>query len=88
MVMAWTRKSCLGPAKISPNVFLVQSKDGGCRMSLIFHLFVSDANEGNRDIGWVQDQGRNGYGIQRQNCVARLQGSEMSVVKTRKRKIC
>ena len=56
VVMAWTGKSCLGPAEISP-VFLVQSKDGGCRMSSIFHLFVADANEGKRDVRWVQDQG-------------------------------
>ena len=29
----------------------------GCRMSSGFHLFAADANEGNRDVGWAQDQG-------------------------------
>ena len=29
----------------------------GCRMSSGSHLFVTDANEGNRDVGWAQDQG-------------------------------
>ena len=87
VVMAWSGKSCLGPGEISPNVFLVQFRDGGRRMSPIFHLFVADAKEGNREYGVFKIKGRNEYGIQRQNCVARLQGSEMSVVKTRKTKI-
>ena len=33
-------------------------------MSSEFHLFAADANGGNRNVGWAQDQGRNGYGIQ------------------------
>ena len=47
-MMAWSGKSCLGPAEISANLFLVQFKDGGRRISPIFHLFVADANERNR----------------------------------------
>ena len=57
VVMAWNWKSCLGPVEISPNVFLVQFKEGGRRVSPAFHLFVADANEGNKDLGWVHDQG-------------------------------
>ena len=57
VVIAWSEKSCLELVEISSNVFLVQFKDGGRRMSPIFHLFVADANEGNRNVGWVQDQG-------------------------------
>ena len=57
VVMTWSGKSCLGQAEISANVFLVQFKYGGRSMSPIFHLFVADANEGNRDVGCVQ----NGY---------------------------
>ena len=26
-------------------------------MSSGFHLFAADTNEGNRDVGWAQDQG-------------------------------
>ena len=32
-------------------------------MSSGFRLFAADANEGNRNVGWAQDQG-NRYGIQ------------------------
>lgn len=57
MVIAWSKKSCLGLARISANVFLVQFKDGRHMISPIFYTFVVNANEGNRDVGWVQDQG-------------------------------
>ena len=35
--------------------YLVLFKDGGHKMSLRFHLFVSDINQGNKGLGWVQD---------------------------------
>ena len=35
--------------------FLVLLKGGGCRVSPIFHIFVSDVNQGNEGAGWVQD---------------------------------
>ena len=44
-------KSCLGQLKFH----LMCS--GGCRMSSGFHLFAADANEGNREVGWTQNQG-------------------------------
>ena len=45
MVVAWSRKSCLGPADIAPFLF----KDGGPSVSPRFHLFVSDVNQGNEE---------------------------------------
>ena len=39
MVVTWSKKSCLGVAKLVSFVFLVLSKDGGRRVSSIFHLF-------------------------------------------------
>ena len=47
--MVWSRKSCLGPAEIASFVFLVLFKDGGRRVSLRFHLFVSGVNQGNEE---------------------------------------
>ena len=47
MVVTWSKKSCLGVAKLVSFVFLVLSKDGGRRVSSIFHLFFSDVNKGN-----------------------------------------
>ena len=47
VLVAWSRKSGLGPAEIALFVFLVLFKDGGRRVSLRFHLFVSDVNQGN-----------------------------------------
>ena len=44
----WSRKSCLGLAEIASFVFLVLFKDGGCRISARFHLFVSDVDQGNK----------------------------------------
>ena len=35
--------------------YLVLFKDGGHKMSPRFHLFVSDVNQGNEGLGWVQD---------------------------------
>ena len=35
--------------------YLVLFKCGGQKMSLRFHLFVSDVNQGNEGVGWVQD---------------------------------
>ena len=54
MVVAWSRKYCLGLLK-SHVLCLVLFKDGGRRVSPIFHLFVSDVNQGNEEVGWVQD---------------------------------
>ena len=39
VVVAWGRKSYLGPDEISSFVYLVQFKDRGCRVSLRIHLF-------------------------------------------------
>ena len=50
MVVAWGRKSYLGPVKISSFVYLVQLKDGGHRVSLRLHLFVSGVDPGNEDF--------------------------------------
>ena len=55
VVVAWSRKSCLGLTKITSFVFLVLSKDEGCRVSPRFHLFVSDVNPGNKDARWAQN---------------------------------
>ena len=55
MVLMWSRKSCLGLAKIAFFVFLVLFKDGGRRVSPRFHLFVSAVNQRNKEAGWVQD---------------------------------
>ena len=52
---AWSRKSCLGPAKITSFVFLVLFKDAVRRVSLGFHLFVSGVNQGNEKAVWIQD---------------------------------
>ena len=35
--------------------YLVLFKSGGHKMSPKFHLFVSDVNQGNEGVGWVQD---------------------------------
>ena len=55
MVLVWSRKSCLGPAEIASFVFLVLFKDGEHKVSPRFHIFVSDVNQGNKEVGWVQD---------------------------------
>ena len=51
-MVAWDRKSYLGLAEISSFVYLVQFKDGGRRVSLRSHLFVSDVDPGNEDFMW------------------------------------
>ena len=50
VVVGWSRKSCLEPAEIS--FFCVPGliQDGGRRVSLRFCLFISDLNQGNKDI--------------------------------------
>ena len=35
--------------------YLVLFKDGGLKVSPRFHLFVSDVNQGNKGVGWLQD---------------------------------
>ena len=47
--MAWSKKSCLGPAEIASFVCRVLFKDNGCRVIPRFHLFVSDVNQGNEE---------------------------------------
>ena len=54
-MLVWSRKSCLGLAEITSFVFLVLFKDRGRRVSPRFHLFVSDVNQGNKEVGRVQD---------------------------------
>ena len=48
------QKVFFGLAKITYFVFLVLLKDRGCRVSSRFHLFVSDVNQGNKEMGWAQ----------------------------------
>ena len=55
VLVVWSRKSCLGPAKIASFVFLVLLKNGGRRVSLRFYLFFSDVNQGNEEVGWIED---------------------------------
>ena len=47
VIVAWSRKSCLGPADITSFECLVLFTNGGCRMSAKFHLFIFDVNQGN-----------------------------------------
>ena len=35
--------------------FLVLFKGKGCKVNPRFHLFVSDGNQRNERVGWVQD---------------------------------
>ena len=53
--MVWNSTSCLGPNEIRSFVFLVLFKDERCRVSPRFNLFVSDVNQGMKDVAWVQD---------------------------------
>ena len=55
VVVVWNSKSCLGPNEIRSFVFLVLFKNGGCRVSPRFNIFVSDVNQGIKDVAWVQD---------------------------------
>ena len=50
-VVVW---SSLGPSEITSFVFLVLFKDGGFRVSPRCHLFVSNVNQGIKDVRWVQ----------------------------------
>ena len=54
VVVAWSRRSCLGPVDIASFVFLVIFIDWGHRMSPKFHLLISNVNQGNKETGWVQ----------------------------------
>ena len=51
MVVAWSRKSSLGPAEIAYYVCLILFKDGGCRMSSRFHRFICDVIRENEEAG-------------------------------------
>ena len=44
VVVACSRKSCLGPAEFASFVCLVLFKDGGRRVGRRFHFFVSKVN--------------------------------------------
>ena len=45
----------LGPPEFASFVFLVLLKDGECRVSPRFQMFVSDVNQGNEEVRWVKD---------------------------------
>ena len=51
VMVAWSKKSSLGPTEIASSVFLVLFKGGGRSVSLRFHLFDSDFNQGNEEAG-------------------------------------
>ena len=55
VVVAWSRKSCLVSAEIASFVCLFLFKDWGYRVSPKFHLFISDVNQRNEEVGRVQD---------------------------------
>ena len=48
VLVACSRKSCLGPAEIASFVSLVLFKNAGHEVSPRFHLFVSDFKQGNK----------------------------------------
>ena len=48
-MVAWSRKSCLGPAETASFVFLVLFMDGVRRVSSRFHVFASDVNQGKEE---------------------------------------
>ena len=50
VVVAWGKKSYLGPAKIPSFVYLLQFRNGGRRVSLRLHLFVSDVDPEKEDF--------------------------------------
>ena len=50
VLVAWSRKSPLGPAEIASFVSLVLFKNAGRDVSPRFHLFVSDVNQGNKTL--------------------------------------
>ena len=54
-MVAWSRKTSLGPAEIASIACLVLIKDEGCRVSPRFHLFVSGVNHCNEEAGRVKD---------------------------------
>ena len=49
MVVAWSRKSCLGPTETLCFVCIILFKDGGRRVSARAYLFVSDIKS--RELG-------------------------------------
>ena len=50
VLVAWSRKSCLGPAEIASFASLVLFKNVGLKVSPRFHLFVSNVNQGNKTL--------------------------------------
>ena len=52
MVLARRGKSYLGPAEITFYASLISFKDG---FSPRFHLFVLDVNQGDEEVGSIQD---------------------------------
>ena len=50
VLVAWSIKSCLGPAEIASFVSLVLFKNVGRKVSSRFHLFVSDVDQGNKNL--------------------------------------
>ena len=49
MVLVWSREFWLGPAEVASFVFLVLFKDGGCRVTPRFHLFVYEVKDTYRE---------------------------------------
>ena len=50
VLVAWSRKYCLGPVDIASFVSLVLFKNAGRKVSARFHLFVSNVNQGNKTL--------------------------------------
>ena len=50
VLVAWSIKSCLGPAEIASFVSLVLFKNAGRKVSPRCHLFVSDVDQGNKTL--------------------------------------
>ena len=50
VLVAWSRKFCLGPAGIASFLSLVLFKNAGHKVSPRFHHFVLDFNQGNKTL--------------------------------------
>ena len=53
-VVRWKSGECGRMMRQKAGRYLVLLKDGGHKMSPKFHLYVSDVNQGNEGVGWVQ----------------------------------
>ena len=50
VLVACSRKSCLGPAEIASFLSLVLFKNAGRKVSPRFHLFISDVNQRSKTL--------------------------------------